>query len=216
MTDMSNGRSTWWSVTAFGADEIAQLHEQGNYPRIVKKVYGGTEMCPTTQREHFQGAIQLHSVQRLAALKRWLPTAHLEPAKNSEALKRYAMKEDTAIEEKQERFNPDRFLKYHDILKLLYLEYKRTHKTEFYDLVNPIIARDIKLAVSFNNSIKTTWSNCWMGIVIYFETHPDYYGPDPEDPLSITGDPDPLECEAEWIADLTSEEGVLQKNNLFI
>lgn len=96
-------KSTWWSVTAFN-DEI-QLLEKGEFPDYVQRVYGGKEECPETKKIHFQGAVQCRRQVRLTQLKKWLPTAHFEIAHNKEALKKYAMKEETAIGPKTERQN---------------------------------------------------------------------------------------------------------------
>lgn len=96
-------KSTWWSVTAFG-DEISLL-ESNEYPEFVAKVYGGREQCPTTGREHFQGAVQCRRQVRISQFKQWLAKAHLEPARDRDALRKYAMKADTAVGEKVERGN---------------------------------------------------------------------------------------------------------------
>lgn len=104
-TDRQTDKATWWSVTAYN-DEIPLLEDATKYPSFVKKVYGGREECPTTKRIHFQGCIQLHTQQRLKAMKTWLPTAHFEVAKQKDALIKYAMKEDTATGDKLERVNP--------------------------------------------------------------------------------------------------------------
>jgi len=93
-------KATWWSVTAFG-DEILLLEDISGYPHWVATVYGGREECPETKSVHFQGALQCYSQQRLAKLKSWLPTAHFEIARKVEALKKYAMKSETAISEKK-------------------------------------------------------------------------------------------------------------------
>lgn len=96
-------KSTWWSVTAFD-DEIALL-EGPEFPEFVAKVYGGKEECPTTGKVHFQGAIQCRRQVRFSALKKWLPKAHLEVAKDKMALKQYVMKAETAVGDKTEREN---------------------------------------------------------------------------------------------------------------
>lgn len=103
-TDRQTDKSSAWSVTAFN-EEILLLEDASTYPEFVKEVLGGREMCPKTSKLHFQGAVILHSQQRLSALKKWLPTAHWEPAKQRDALKRYAMKADTAVGEKTIREN---------------------------------------------------------------------------------------------------------------
>lgn len=99
MTD----KATWWSVTAFNQE--IDLLEKGEFPSYVKAVYGGREECPDTKRLHFQGAVQLRSQQRLSTLKKWLPTAHFEVARNKDAIKKYAMKEETAVGPKTEKIN---------------------------------------------------------------------------------------------------------------
>lgn len=98
-TDRQTDKGTWWSVTGYN-DEIGRLENPDTFPPFVKKVYGGREECPKTKRLHFQGAIHCNRQVRLSQFKEWLPTAHLEVARQSEALKKYAMKEDTAVGEK--------------------------------------------------------------------------------------------------------------------
>lgn len=108
-------KAIWWSVTAFADDEIAELSGD-QFPRFVKKVYGGLEQCPETGKNHFQGAIQCHTQQRFSALKKWLKTAHFEVARSSEALVKYAMKKDTAVGEKKETSNSTPYAAMHDFL----------------------------------------------------------------------------------------------------
>lgn len=117
MTDRQDrqDKSIWWSVTAFQEADIAELSGT-EFPRFVKKVYGGLEECPTSGKKHFQGAIQCHTQQRFSALKKWLITSHLEVARSSEALCKYAMKEDTAVGEKKEVSNTTPYAAMHDLL----------------------------------------------------------------------------------------------------
>lgn len=102
-------KSTWWSITVFG-DEIALVEDEKLWPSFVEKVFGGREECPDTKRVHFQGAVKCRQQQRFSAIKKWLPTTHIEVARSSEALKKYAMKEDTAVGLKEERSNPRVYL----------------------------------------------------------------------------------------------------------
>jgi len=55
----------------------------------------------------------------MAKIKSWLKKAHLEPARSAEALKKYAMKTDTAAGEKKERVNPIPHYTAHEICLLL-------------------------------------------------------------------------------------------------
>lgn len=109
-------KSTWWSITAFD-EEIALC--EGVLPEFAKAIHGGRETCPTTGRLHFQGALQCFEQVRMAKIKSWLKKAHLEPARSAEALKKYAMKTDTAAGEKKERVNPIPHYTAHEICLLL-------------------------------------------------------------------------------------------------
>jgi len=111
-----SAKSIWWSVTAFD-EEIALC--EGTLPEFVKAIHGGRETCPTTGRLHFQGALQCFEQVRMAKIKSWLKKAHLEPARSSEALKKYAMKTETSAGEKVVRNNPTPHYLAHEICLLL-------------------------------------------------------------------------------------------------
>lgn len=99
-SDRQTDKATWWSITAFDEEEKRQL-SSGKWPPMVKKVYGGLEECPDTKRVHYQGAVQCRGQQRFSAIKKWLPKAYIEAARDIAALKQYAMKDETAIGEKE-------------------------------------------------------------------------------------------------------------------
>lgn len=119
-TDRQTDKATWWSVTAFDLGEQGLLQASDNLPDWVAKVYGGLETCPETERIHFQGAVQCHRQVRFSQVKRWLPMAHWETAKSPEALKKYAMKEETSLGSKNVIENKDGYLKFHEILLKVY------------------------------------------------------------------------------------------------
>ena len=98
MTDrQTDGRSTNWCVTGFN-DDILLLEDVKSYPSFVKKVTGQREICPDTGKLHFQGHIQLHTQQRMSAIKKWLPTAHLEITRNITGSLNYVVKSETAVD----------------------------------------------------------------------------------------------------------------------
>ena len=117
-TDRQTDKSSNWAVTAFNNDMLL-LEDGTSWPSYVKKVYGGRETCPDTGRVHFQGHIQLVTQQRMSALKKWLPTAHLEIARNFKASVTYAMKSDTATGDKNEVVNPRPFIDNQSALMML-------------------------------------------------------------------------------------------------
>ena len=55
------------------------------------------EICPTTSQEHIQAFIYFKTQARLSKIKRALPTAHIEVAKNIKGAYLYTKKEETAI-----------------------------------------------------------------------------------------------------------------------
>lgn len=98
-------RSTWWSITVFDVQEIEMCQKSQMFPLWCRSVHGGVEKCPDTGRLHFQGAIQAHRQVRFTQVKQWLPTAHIEAARDIAALKKYVMKSETAVGEKTVRTN---------------------------------------------------------------------------------------------------------------
>ena len=109
MADRQTDKATNWAVTAYGED-ILTIEDASGFPAFVKKVFGGREVCPTTQREHFQGHIQCFTQQRMSAIKKWLPRAHLEVARNVQASIAYSLKADTSSGEKKETVNQKPFV----------------------------------------------------------------------------------------------------------
>lgn len=134
-TDRQTDRAAAWIATAYN-DEIELLEDASRYPSIVKEVHGGREMCPQTGKLHFQGAIILHSQQRLSALKRWLPTAHLEPAKSKEAIKRYCMKSETAVGDKTVRENVMPYYRMDEWLTMIATEIRRMRKDNIQEYID--------------------------------------------------------------------------------
>jgi len=99
-TDRQTDKATWWSVTEFLPEYQDVLKDNSKWPDWVKAVHGGLEQCPSTSTIHFQGAIQCVRQVRFTQIKQWLPKAHIEVARSSEALRKYAMKSDTAVGDK--------------------------------------------------------------------------------------------------------------------
>ena len=118
MDSFRKTKSTWWSVTAYG-DNISRIESKDGCPAVIKRIYGGREECPNTKRLHFQGAIQCVTQCRASVILDWLPGAHIETARNSDALAKYAMKEETAVGEKVEWENKNEYTTLQKALELL-------------------------------------------------------------------------------------------------
>lgn len=111
-------RATYWSVTAW-KEEIDICRDATRFPPFVDSVDGQPEISPTTGALHLQGIIKCNRQVRLSALKSWLPTAHLEPARNIGALKQYVKKKETAAGEYMEVKNDMPHFAPEEILRML-------------------------------------------------------------------------------------------------
>lgn len=103
-------RGMHWAITdntQNGQDFLRHLQANPEkLPTWVKKIYGGLEMASTGQI-HFQGHISAKNNVRFSQVKKLLPGAHIELARNFNASIVYAMKSDTAVGEKICAENPD-------------------------------------------------------------------------------------------------------------
>jgi hypothetical protein len=108
------------------------LEDDSRFPTFVKTVYGGRETCPTTGRVHFQGHVVCRSQQRFSAIKKWLPTAHIEPARNFNASIQYALKKDTASGDKTERQNATPYVTTRMAMEKLVVKCKALCECQFF------------------------------------------------------------------------------------
>ena len=84
---------------------------------IIKEWGWQTEVCPDTQRKHYQGYILTRTQQRFSAMKKALPGVHIEIARNWSALLNYCKKTETAVEGTQVvQVNERKYLKFADAL----------------------------------------------------------------------------------------------------
>lgn len=84
-------KSSRWQFTAY--EEQFTLFKL--MPPGVAEWGWNTEICPKTNRTHYQGYLRLQQQQRFAWLRKILPGVHVEIAKNWTALVQYCQKDDT-------------------------------------------------------------------------------------------------------------------------
>lgn len=137
-TDRQTDKATYWCVTAFNA-EIEAMENKSTWPTWVAEVHGGRELCPKTKKLHFQGMVKCKSQQRLSAFKPWLPTAHLEAARQKDALKQYALKAETAVGPKTSVKNEKPYYTTEMILRLLAISQPLLGQDDFWGRVNRIL-----------------------------------------------------------------------------
>lgn len=139
-------------------------------PEFVKTLYGGLEEAPTTKRIHFQGLVQCFQQQRFSRFKEWLPTAHMEFAKDVNKCRQYALKSDTAVGDKGVVYNTHTkqpltangvlfLIAKHEVLWLRepdtsYALYK-TEEDRFWGVVNRVLDNDVeKVGQLMNPSLR--------------------------------------------------------------
>lgn len=86
-------KSSRWQFTAY-QDQWALFEAM---PPGIAEWGWQREICPETNREHYQGFLRLAQQQRFAWLAKLLPGVHLEVARNWQALIAYCKKEDTRV-----------------------------------------------------------------------------------------------------------------------
>ena len=87
-------KSTRWQFTAY-EPQYAMISQ---CPPGVHKIGFQDEVCPTTNRNHRQGYIQLKEQQRFSWMRKVFPGLHVEIARNWQALVAYCKKEATRAE----------------------------------------------------------------------------------------------------------------------
>nr|AOV86253.1 putative rep protein [uncultured virus] len=92
-----------WVFTLHLSDPEASLESlmeamPEEFRKRIKYLVMQKEVCPSTGRLHAQGAIALSGMMRMAGMKKALPTAHWEIAKNWEGAKKYCQKLETRLQ----------------------------------------------------------------------------------------------------------------------
>jgi len=96
-TDRQTDKTTRWAFTAY--QDQWPLFE--SMPELVSQWGWQKEICPDTQREHYQGFLLTKRQCRFNQLKALLPGVHIEAARNWAALVNYCKKTDSAIPKSQ-------------------------------------------------------------------------------------------------------------------
>jgi len=166
-------RSTWWLVTAY-TDNIERIQNAKLFPPSVKLVRGQLEKCPTTDKLHFQGAVQCFGQQRATFFRDWLPGIHFEKAKNIEAVKKYCVKSKTRVADPVEITNPDDYMTMdRGMMRLAEMSFTMDSDPtaeEYWELVNEVIKESPRFISMFASPVfRTTWvqtRRTWRALVL--------------------------------------------------
>jgi len=88
-------KSTRWVFTAF--EGAWQFFDADKPPEFVAEGGWQTEVCPKSQRHHYQGYLRTKTQVRMSFLKSKFPGVHLEAARDWYAAKNYTRKDVTAV-----------------------------------------------------------------------------------------------------------------------
>lgn len=165
-------KGSHWSITI---NNPAETDRQAlkDHPTFVKKVVCQDEVGDNGTL-HIQGYVQTTQT-RFSALKKWLPRAHIEIAKNPQALLQYVRKEETAVagtqqEHKNEYLSMDKALlrvaRAKDLIQFemnfeKYMENpKKEIKREFWACVCHVLADQPEAVGLFTNpQLERAWIN---------------------------------------------------------
>jgi len=105
MTDRQTDKTTRWAFTAYEAQW--PLFE--TMPELVAEWGWQQEICPKTQRPHYQGYIRTKRQVRFGQIQKAMLGVHIERAINWDALINYCKKPETAVEGTQRHeINPSK------------------------------------------------------------------------------------------------------------
>lgn len=172
----SKARGTVWSLTIFDPEEYHILQTKDAWPGWLRQAKGQEEVAPTTGKHHWQCMIQTEQV-RASSIKKLLPTAHIEIARNRHGLKNYVGKKETAVEGTQFDVSNDKeylalhqqlemlavaYLEHEDDIKKILEELKPTEwdKKVFWFLANVILEADpTRASMLANPALERMWVN---------------------------------------------------------
>lgn len=174
-----------WSLTIFDPGEYAILANKESWPHWIRETKFQEEVAPTTGKRHWQVALFTQQV-RFSALKKIFPSAHIEVARNKDALMNYVEKSDSAVPGTQQHLkNEKEYLALHQQLQRLanvavdlWTEYanmrsslyeekdKNPDKAMYWWIANNILAEEPEMAATLANpALEKMWihtSGTWI------------------------------------------------------
>jgi len=169
-TDRQTDKASNWKSGIFDVDDNWSRLE--TLPDFVKTVHKQQEICPTTQRPHFQVHIVTHRQVRLSQMTGWIKATKWIPVLGKEHIQNsinYTSKSESAVAGTHEVVQGTVYLQIHELL----LEVARQHSKEDDDNKNPrewirtrswqaltsrLVLKDLKWANKLSNP---ALEKCW-------------------------------------------------------
>lgn len=171
-TDRQTDKSTRWAFTAYEEqwslfNDIKQDVAEWGYQ---------IEVCPETQRKHYQGFIRMSRQYRFKAMIALFPGVHIEVARDWNALVNYCKKKDTSVADTQvhikndyEHWSMERLfneMARYAYSKNVYDEMRREYSfkvvddMEYWSIVRSILEVDSsRVAMFATPQVKKIWAN---------------------------------------------------------
>lgn len=180
-TDRQTDKTTRWAFTAY-QDQWALFEA---IPPGIAEWGWQREICPETNREHYQGYFRTSQQQRFAWVKKILPGVHIEPAKNWLKLIQYCKKEDTRVPGSKPEHHtnsiPTHYQYTESVAKDVAGYFKRTRqpisnitKDRVMNYMEQVVKDDIMSGKTYafhyasNPSWKTSWKQYGVQLVFFY------------------------------------------------
>lgn len=155
-TDRQTDKTTRWAFTAY-EDQWSLFTVM---PDLIAEWGWQTEICPDTQRPHYQGYLRTKRQVRFSQIKTILPGVHIEQARDWNKLLNYCKKSDSAVAGSQiHASNPSKamtmaqaLVRIANNLPYLHIDFfncddpesavENRNKNEFWSSVNEILKED--------------------------------------------------------------------------
>lgn len=169
-TDRQTDKASNWKSAIFDTDDNWTRLE--TLPPFVKTVHKQQEICPTTQRPHFQVHIVTHRQVRLSQMCGWIKATKWIPVLGKEHIQNsinYTSKNESAVPGTHEVVQGEKYFQIHELL----LEVARQHTKEddevniaaewsrrrdWKTLTSRLILKDLKWANKLSNP---ALEKCW-------------------------------------------------------
>jgi len=120
-TDRQTDKATHWNSAIFDVGENWAILKAPP-PSFIKEIHFQQEVCPTTQRVHFQTHVVCHRQVRLTQLTSWIKQTNWKPVRGKEYIAnsiKYTAKEDTAIPGTHTVTQGEKYYQLHEIMEVL-------------------------------------------------------------------------------------------------
>lgn len=171
-TDNTNPSATHWKSAIFDVDDNWTKLE--TLPAFVKTKYGQKEICPTTQKPHFQVHIVCHKQVRRTKMSSWIKATKWIPVIGDQHIKNsinYTHKPESAVPGTHQVQQGEKYYQIHELLLEIAKYYERPDPPTYEDtqpslarsvawetLTGRMITRDPKWANKLSNpAIKKAW-----------------------------------------------------------